>query len=463
MTSDEARLVPEMFAEPETQACYTQSIRYDRQIQTKLVVQLEFLSDIFVKAQLELQTRLLSVVVYKHKNQLCKHKSLQYARRIVKMIDRVGSTEVKILLNDLSLHVNSTCTCIWSKESELSCTDIQMEIINKIICKVQIIVEALRSCGHALPWVICNLKSNKFITFHIFLLSSFSRARVVLLRIYKEFIKAFELMEELNIVSTNVLYKLSSMRHEFLSESEVFLEDTEDPVFADENVQNKLQSSKIILDMLQVNSKDEKLLSDVNLLMPQVTGNQFVNKDDNGYRRKEVKQSIGMNYEIESKSGVCDIGISLARKDRKELEHTVHALSSGGSCKYLVKNMKYNHASPASKLIRQKKTKQRLTRALCFCWKCQQNRRHFHNQRWRKYAFRHMTMKYCIIRGNTKLGKRKRRKALLEKNLKEVVNASHKQSIEQDDECKHVTSRSFFHKRLSATKPDDIDLIFDAL
>ena len=110
----------------------------DRKARIDLAGQLELLSDILTKAELESQNKLLLVIIYKHKNQLRKQKTLQYAQRIAKMVARLDVNAVKGCINDLRVHISNTCRCIWESPMHYQavceiCTGNQLQILIEMI------------------------------------------------------------------------------------------------------------------------------------------------------------------------------------------------------------------------------------------------------------------------------------------------------------------------------------------
>ena len=435
----------------------------ERKAQIDLAGQLKLLAGILTKAELGSQNKLLFVIIYKHKNQLRKQKTLQYAQRVVKMVNRLDSNAVKGCLNDLRMHISNTCRCIWDKASKLSCTDRKIELINRMVCKAQIIIETLRSCSSALMWVIIDLKSKTFLTFNIFLLSHFSRVRVLLLKIYEEFIKIFDLVTKLNLISKDVVDKLISAKHEFLFENETVIKDAANAAAMDDSNLNGPSSQIGFLDKWHIDSKDKVLFSGKKMTLSPMAEKQYVSEDEKYNNEGKTEPSVGICDDEMSKSDICDIGISIARKDTREFDvgkpmpvAKSHAFSS--------KNRKYHSNDSASQFMRKRKAKGRSIGAHCYCWKCQQIRNYFQfDGRRTKYFFKPISTKYCIIYKGINVKRKKKRTMMPPKNERKAATMSHEGDREQIRTHPPSTFRSFLEPRLPSANLDDIDLIFDVL
>ena len=439
----------------------------DRKSQAKLVSQLELLSSIFTKADLESQNKLLSVIIYKHSSQLRKYKTLQYAKRVAKMVARLEGKVVKDCLAQFQMHIDHECKCIWNKASELSCTERKEQLIKRMICKIHIIIETLRSCNSGLSWVIADLKLKTFIAFNVFLLSHFSRVRVVMLRIYEEFISTFDLMEKLNLVSKVMLDQVTSARHELLSKHAPCHKDATDVPSMQNNDSSMLMSVKNVLDEVRINSGNKLSLS----------GMELKNSDSKEKLPAFRDEYYGHKETLESEFVSCnrvkdafDFGVSIPRRSMKDLEHVAESASvTARSAASKRKKKEYCSTGTSSKMLKQNKGKNRSINAYCcYCWKCQRNRKYFHLETLigiysNMHSFKHIASKHCLIGNAVSMRRKKRRKGMLVKDKQTECETSQNNNDVQNKVLSSFTSMNFFESKLSSTKLDDIDLIFDAL
>ena len=462
MNIDEDIMVPQIT--PQLPYDSTPFKQNDQKIQAKLVSHLELLSSIFTQAELESQNKLLSVIIYKHSNQLRKYKTLQYAKRVAKMVARLEGKVVEDCLTQFRLHIDNKCKCIWKKANELSCTERKEELIQRMICKIHIIIETLRSCNSGLSWVIADLKLKNFIAYNVFLLAHFSRVRVVMLRIYEEFINAFDLMEKLSLVDKVMLDQVTLARHELLSKHEPCHKGAKDLSSMQNNVSNVLMSFKNMLDEVRINS-DDKLSSGMELKISDNKEKQSACKDGD-YASKEVFGSEFVTHNIVKES--FDVGVSIPRRSTKSFECVIESKSVAGSTASKRKNNKLCSTGTSSKMPKQKKGKNRSINTYCCCWKCQRNRKYFHLETLigissNMHNFKHITSKHCIIGNAISVRRKKRRTAMFVKDKQTECEISHDNIDGQNKVHSSFISMDFFQPKLSSTKLDDIDLIFDAL
>ena len=436
------------------------SIRRDcRRIKKDLGGKLLLLSDIFKKAELELQNKLLSVVIYKHSNQLRKYKTLQYAKRILKMVARLDSKTIITCLEELRMHIDNSCNCFWNKKNDLSCNERQTELVNEILCKVGVIIEVLRSCKSAVTWAMINLKSKTFLTFNAFMLSHFCRIRVVMLRMVEEFIVVLRMMEILDMIARNEADQFISLKHEFLFENEAFLMEANDIVGKDDHLLNCYPDAthfrEITDAMTGVQSSGEEQNNPTTI----EEYHPFVKRQFYTPTRTDTTKNI--LHDTADKPDLCDIGVSIARKDMKEMEFGMKHFSVDTKPASSFQKSRSNFARSGLEVRRKKSNF-----VSCYCWKCQQYKKYFQHLSRSSYFGKSSLCKERQIESHW------RRKKIVTKKMKartsqETTSTKEVQNLQKTEnksfENSPMVSGRFLEPRILSARMDDIDLIFDQL
>lgn len=445
----------------------------DRATRNTAVEKLALLSDVIGKSELGTQNKLLSNVIYKHNNQLRKYKTLQCARRVLKMIARLNSRAIIECLNNLQQHMNNACNCIWNKANLVSCSEKMQALVNQLLCKVGIIYEILRSCKMAIPWTMVDLRSRTFLTFNMFMLSHLCRVRTVTLRIYELFVEAFKILELLQMTPNEDMKRIISFLPEILFENESLSRDTKVAAFSsyssfDSGTKNLLESSCKELLMNQNIIVGKKLFSRKNYSETSNSDTQNSSANEEVLVRKKSISRI-FDHSVNAVSSTSnDIGISVDRNKFKEL------LSN--SKPDLENNLHKNIGCPSMsiyKQAREKKVEVRCKKSVCNCWKCQQTKKYFGlNGRANLYLKRpSFRAKYCQYMQARVMRRRKqsllKRKARTEKVLVlqdddhglDLLKQSKTPILPQKNAAKDLVRLP----SLPLPKLDEIDLIFDDL
>lgn len=377
------------------------------------------LSEVLKKSDLASQNKLLSMIIYKHKNQLRMCKSMQYGRRISKLVGRFDSDDVCLCLNELQLHLNQSCSCIWKKVGDPSCNEKKKKLINSLLCRARIISEVLKSCKSVLPLIMSDLKLKHFLSYNAFMLSHICRVRVIALRLYEMFTEVFQKLEILNMVVKDEMNHILSLHSVHLFENEI----------ASKLAQNQ-----------EINAKDEE-------------------------------------NNIPGHDGSIDIGFNVARKDFKpdkpKAKASTHGKRKGGP-----HSKKKNPTSVSGSLtMKQKKAKRKVKHVTCHCWKCKQMRKYFAYLKKANFAKNMFHLKGELTNfwmQKSKTGAKGKKDKLLskKKGAKRKVNSKKKKTKHDllnestsagiSQEMKIDTALAGFFSR-PCTKPDDIDMIFGYL
>ena len=125
---------------------------------------------------LDSTTKILLMVLYKHQNQMRREKSVQYLRKVAKLIARIKLREVVDLLSDSSKLNHRKYDTVFPPE-------MMHQIAKHLVSSAKTVLMALRLSMTAASHVLSNLQLGTFVSFNVFAFACVSRIRVQLDRL----------------------------------------------------------------------------------------------------------------------------------------------------------------------------------------------------------------------------------------------------------------------------------------
>ena len=172
----------------------TQRTEGNEKVEKRIVNMIQMLRD----ANSNSQNKILTMVIYKHHNQLRKQKSLQYAKKIANLTSKLETVRVISLLRCVKDQLKDK-HCFYRSEDGSPISTDTGNAFRELICKAKLIRELLKRCEVGLSVTNTDLGSATFVTFYTFLLAHLSRLGIIMACIYVEFIELFKILLEINL------------------------------------------------------------------------------------------------------------------------------------------------------------------------------------------------------------------------------------------------------------------------
>lgn len=298
--------------------------RVNEKLEKRIANMIQMLRD----ANLNSQNKILTMVIYKHHNQLRKQKSLQYAKRIANLTSKLETLKIVSLLECVKDQFKDQHLFNQLKNgvNEPSSSTDTANAVRQLICKSKLTKEILKSCEVALSLTRTDLGSGTFVTFYTFIFAHLSRIGIIMACIHEEFIELFKLLLEVQL----------------------------DDVILKEN--------------LKVSAKEQ-----FNSMFSSKSSQNEVNRPKNSNILEENEDESLKGQYLEENIHLHDMGEIVPRKAfaRDEQVNRTKAETADVEQNYVA-------AKP-----RIKKISRKVSRHNCICWKCCQNRRFFRRARQR--------------------------------------------------------------------------------
>ena len=356
--------------------------------------------------------KVLSLILYKHQNQLRRQKSLQYAKKVKNMFGRLDCQNLNRIIIDLICHVGKSCDCIWKKGDPTFCEKIKIDLVEGLIIKSKIITGLLRALKKGLEWSFIDLNSKTFGAFNTFIFAHLSRTRIVMIKVFHSLL---ELLSPLSSYFDNEVASYMKTLSRF----------EDDLYFKSELTFSNGSSGALQLETI----------------------------NSGGNQRNAVEDIISF-----------DTGVVVSRKELL-LDPKVDNLLDND-------DMHASKSKPSRNVAQIKKTSKKSKKKhkfQCFCWKCKNERKHF--KQLRESYFKQQKQKKLSRRSQVRKDKKQKQSSnyrkvptIHELGLVETPCSSYtkenspKVSIQDENKSSKVETSNHY-----SSNYDDIDDIFSDL